>query len=495
MKDRFEHIDELFKGKLQGHSPEPPAEVWEQINATFVHEKTPAISWWYAAASVVAAVTVGMAVWLTVGNGTLTPKDLAQDGPAIIENGQGNSEEGTTGLTNNTTAMAETSGTTGPDAADLEKLAVAEPEPLKVQIPVKTKVEIVQVETSGDGQESGQSALTNQIAKNADGGNITELASLGNPGLLAFHPTMELKKPSQTPVNAPQKDKRDFWSSLSVGGHVSPMFSYRNRGSSNTGSSEVPLYAPSGGLYIEGKINKKLSLKTGFYFLQIGNQQNNFYARRGYTFFSYEPENQFASGSVAEAEEFYYVTFDNSMGTIDLYNNASIVPNEDNGLDLVIAEESNIMTGEPTNRVEVAAQYSTNQVGDSKWKNTEEFEKVNANLMQRINSIEIPVALSFNFYTAKKLALLLHTGLSANILTNNYFYNADENIQIGRITNLRQFNVSGSIGLGMEYPVLARMKITVEPTFRYFLNSVNTEGYLNIHPYSFGIYTGVKYSL
>jgi hypothetical protein len=47
--------------------------------------------------------------------------------------------------------------------------------------------------------------------------------------------------------------------------------------------------------------------------------------------------------------------------------------------------------------------------------------------------------------------------------------------------------------MGMEYNLSDKLSLNLEPTFRYYLNpfSVTTGSF--IHPYSFGIFSGVSY--
>jgi hypothetical protein len=52
----------------------------------------------------------------------------------------------------------------------------------------------------------------------------------------------------------------------------------------------------------------------------------------------------------------------------------------------------------------------------------------------------------------------------------------------------------GIIGLGLEYPFSGDFTINVEPRFNYYLNSVDKTHEIKVHPYAFGIFTGVRYT-
>ncbi len=53
---------------------------------------------------------------------------------------------------------------------------------------------------------------------------------------------------------------------------------------------------------------------------------------------------------------------------------------------------------------------------------------------------------------------------------------------------------SSSLGMGMEYSITNNLSLNLEPTFRYYLNPFNNvAGLNNLHPYSFGIFSGLSY--
>jgi hypothetical protein len=64
---------------------------------------------------------------------------------------------------------------------------------------------------------------------------------------------------------------------------------------------------------------------------------------------------------------------------------------------------------------------------------------------------------------------------------------------IGKTDGLNPLALSSSLGMGMEYNFSSKLSLNFEPTFRYYLNpfSVTTGSF--IHPYSFGIFSGVSY--
>jgi hypothetical protein len=47
--------------------------------------------------------------------------------------------------------------------------------------------------------------------------------------------------------------------------------------------------------------------------------------------------------------------------------------------------------------------------------------------------------------------------------------------------------------MGMEYNISGKLSLNLEPTFRYYLNPFSVTTGTFIHPYSFGIFSGVMY--
>jgi hypothetical protein len=58
--------------------------------------------------------------------------------------------------------------------------------------------------------------------------------------------------------------------------------------------------------------------------------------------------------------------------------------------------------------------------------------------------------------------------------------------------DLNKMNYSSIFGFGLEYPIINRIKFNFQPTLRYSLSSINASG--SVYPYSFGIYSGLRYN-
>ena len=125
---------------------------------------------------------------------------------------------------------------------------------------------------------------------------------------------------------------------------------------------------------------------------------------------------------------------------------------------------------------------------------TGESEQINVNLIQNFNYLELPLIVKYKLID-KKVDVNVFSGLNANFLVGNsvYFEHQNERIDVGKTTETKKFNYSGIIGLGFEYEISSRIRLNLEPTLKYYLNSINISKPLDTHPYYFGFFTGISY--
>jgi len=114
-------------------------------------------------------------------------------------------------------------------------------------------------------------------------------------------------------------------------------------------------------------------------------------------------------------------------------------------------------------------------------------------LTQQFNYLEIPLNFQYNFYQ-RRITVGLQTGINANLLASNSTYAEieDQQTKIGQTHHLRTFNLAAVMGISVAIPFTQRLSFLVEPRFRYYLLSVNRNMPLDTHPYSYGIYTGIR---
>jgi hypothetical protein len=115
-------------------------------------------------------------------------------------------------------------------------------------------------------------------------------------------------------------------------------------------------------------------------------------------------------------------------------------------------------------------------------------------LNQKMGYFELPVEISYKL-GVKKFSIDFITGLSTFYLQQNsvFLQTTNATIEIGTASNLNQFHFSGNIGLGMNYKILKNVEASIEPTFKYQVNTFSRDSG-NFRPYIFGLYSGLKYN-
>lgn len=87
------------------------------------------------------------------------------------------------------------------------------------------------------------------------------------------------------------------------------------------------------------------------------------------------------------------------------------------------------------------------------------------------------------------------TGLNAGIVVGNdaYIDNQYGKQNIGETQDISPVNLSGTVGVGLNYALGKHFAVAIEPRFNYYLNSINTNSSVEFRPYRLGFYTGVSY--
>ena len=116
-------------------------------------------------------------------------------------------------------------------------------------------------------------------------------------------------------------------------------------------------------------------------------------------------------------------------------------------------------------------------------------------ILQQFEYLEVPLILRYRLID-RRLGFHFLGGLSSNFLVGNtaYYQEDGDKEAIGTTGNLRPVNYSGVLGMGMDYSVSGRFHINFEPTFRYYLDPINTGSLIRSHPYNVGFFTGLMYT-
>jgi hypothetical protein len=123
------------------------------------------------------------------------------------------------------------------------------------------------------------------------------------------------------------------------------------------------------------------------------------------------------------------------------------------------------------------------------------YSNLNAEIEQKFQYVEVPFLMRYKVVD-RTIDINILGGFGANFLVGNDVllnYGSTKEV-IGTMNGLNAVNYTGTIGFGIEYPVMKRINIHLEPSFRYYLNEMNSNSTVESHPYSFGIFTGINYS-
>jgi hypothetical protein len=235
---------------------------------------------------------------------------------------------------------------------------------------------------------------------------------------------------------------------------MSPVVSYRripnelSRDEYNTTERELVSYM--GGLNLGYKLSERLSIHSGLYYTRIGQTVSKI---------------RLGSDAYTTSGEKNIVLLSNSLGRVE------VDPASFNH-----ARSSENVEKEATGGRLLKQSYN-----------------LNASVIQRFEYLKIPLLFEYTMVD-KTIDINLIGGLSSNFLVNEgvYMRNQTGNTKlIGNTNNIRRYNYSGSLGVGMQYAFTSKFKMYVEPQVDYFINPINTNE-TKTYPYSFAVQTGLN---
>lgn len=253
--------------------------------------------------------------------------------------------------------------------------------------------------------------------------------------------------------------------------NAAPLYTYRTVSGENSGyfnSNENSLVLYSLGTTLNAKF-KKLTISAGFYVTQMGQEFTNIVAIDKTRYNFNQPVGALDNINDNNAQKENNIV-QNSTGLIIINNTKEIYYNHP------VSTNLNITYAEKT------------QIDD-----TTLYQKKSLN--QKITYIEIPLFLSYDFYRYKNLIVKINTGMSFNYLSKEGIY--EKSKKIGYARDLRKYNFAGTVGISFNIPISQRVSFSIEPRLRYYINSIQNSNTVLVknYPYSFGIYTGIIYSL
>jgi hypothetical protein len=226
---------------------------------------------------------------------------------------------------------------------------------------------------------------------------------------------------------------------------------------SQAASPEEPLFSYSGGFAFSYKISKRFSIQSGIYYSSLGQKVDGIYSFSGFQKYNNSKGGPnfivpTTSGTVYASNPDVFLTAYGDGKVLTAYNNDVFDPKK------------------------ASLQYISNS------------------LTQNLSYLELPVIVRYKIID-KMIGINLIGGLSYNLLVNNSAYAMKDGSKysVGDTKGLNPLALSSSLGMGMEYNLSDKLSLNIEPTFRYYLNPFSVATGSFIHPYSFGVFSGVSY--
>lgn len=267
------------------------------------------------------------------------------------------------------------------------------------------------------------------------------------------------------------KEKVNRWA---IGGQMAPLYTYRNisevnapgvsKSSINENEKAIVTYAS--GVKVDFEASPRLTFQTGVYYMKMGQELNNV-SNLNRTVVSKSAEYldymQVNSGVAFTSSP----TVTNSTGTI------------------VTPKDVNLY-----NPGSVNAFNESYAPGNLPLKRAEEPKK---NIEQTFEFIEVPFLAKYKILN-RKLNVHLLGGVSTHVLVDNKtkLLVEDNSSFDGKTADVETINYSSSVGFGVSYHIRKNLSISLEPTFKYYLNSFNSNNAVKLHPYAVGLYSGVS---
>ncbi len=155
------------------------------------------------------------------------------------------------------------------------------------------------------------------------------------------------------------------------------------------------------------------------------------------------------------------------------------------------SHQTSLPAATPAGKITNSSTLKNNTVPHSAYSVYNIFSDVPENIEQHFDYIELPLLLRYNI-TEKQIGFFILGGFGINYLIDNSVYTTENHQKIGKIDNLKKTNITSQLGIGIEYRLSNKLKIGIEPVFKYHIKSLNSKEEYNYKPYSIGLHTGIS---
>lgn len=485
------NTDKAIREKLEGFSVPPPPHVWAgvqgQLAAQRRKKRVALYSWISAAAVVVLALLAG---WYF---NTTTPDNRLTAEQQIVQPENRNDILGDKKTQTQVQVLPQTT------LADNNK-TVIESKKEKTRnsdvVLVASKTDVKNNKTEKPVVEVEERVQMAKMEPKSFG-----LVNTAPEFALAEHPTQkdefyltEAEKMILAANIASAKTSKKENSGWKMGLNIAPGYSsqivnhsesYANNMSydTETGSTNI-----GGGFAVQYKTGKRFSIESGVYYAQNGQKSG-------------QPNELFASNKDVN-DNFYSANENMAMDAVagapmQALNNTSRISaptfsnavSLNNGVMMMNGNAGIVAINSTPKGAEIATTAETKSL------NIQNTMVTNGDFSQVFDFIEVPFLLRYRVLDAK-FGIELVGGVNTGIVVGNnaYIENSYGVQNVGSTQDISSVNLSGAVGLGMNYALGKHISVAVEPRLNYYFNSINSNPEVDYRPYRVGIFTGVYYA-
>ncbi len=457
------NTDHIFREKLEGFSAPPPPHIWDNVQSQLAarkrNNKMVVIGWISAAAIVVLAFLAG---WYF--NGNLKNEEISSVSTEIIQPEKGNSEKSVISTEKKdehqpaieTEYVLHEAAKTNRDSQNRSLQVATFTKSSENNTVTRENFRFVKLE-SVDAQVISEKRPKYELAQNS---KTFPESYLSEDEQILIAQNIENLHETKRPNN---NWKMGMYVAPGYSSHVavhSESYSKNMTYSGSDGNTNV-----SGGFSVQYKTSKRWIVESGVYYAQNGQQSNN-----SVNLFS---KNLDADASFAPDDISYF------SNAVKVENN-NIAMNSTAGV---------IEFSETPKGAELSGDFEASKAS------TVNLLVPNGEFSQVFEFMEIPLFVRYRVIDSK-IGVELITGLNAGIVVGNnaYIENQYGLQNIGETQDISTVNLSGTVGLGVNYALGKHFAVALEPRFNYYLNSINTNPSVEFRPYRIGFYTGVSYA-
>ena len=433
-----ENIDRLFREGLKDFEVTPPSEVWEGVIEARANNKKIFLPVFKYAAAVVAMLLVVGSLY-TIINKPRQSESVAQSNTSTRQDDNKSAEK-----------------VVRKNIVKQELADILSDKVIQASEPVSTRNETNTLLLAENYNQIESKSLSSFL----DGKSIilNSKVSYSDKGLQVFN-----EFPNE--VIDPEIENKGGWS---FGAKFSPLYTSRNVTMSMPGNFkemynnvEEGVIAFSGGFNFKYKPADKISIHAGLFYSRMGQKITDLVA------YDVPP---FIASTLPVKDGLNSITLNSSFGP-------------------VVAPETHLYVKDIT-VARVENKYSSDYFDPVKLG----LEGFDAKISQSFEYIEIPLLISYKVID-RVIDIQLLGGVSTNMLVGNNVFAEfnDQRISLGKTADISKFNYSSIVGFGIEYGFSDQLSFSIEPTFKYYLNSFSSGTRLHVHPFSVGLFSGVSY--